>query len=72
MTGGTTLSAIAVLTNPRTIDNGKGPKNTLFDGNLFVSDSYESPSLALLRFFNEENEIFDQDFIYAFIVAHVS
>lgn len=72
MPGGTTLSAIVVLTNPRSIESEKGPKNILLDGNLFVTDTYDSPSLALLRFFNEDDESFDQEFTYAIIVAHVS
>lgn len=72
MTGGTTISAVAVLTNPRPIDKTRGPRNLLFDVNIYVADDHDSPSLGLFRYFNKRNVTFEDEFTYAFIVVHVS
>jgi hypothetical protein len=71
MSGSATISAIAVLENPR-VDSNKG-KNILFDAHLFIYGDPKSTGhadLALLRYYNEQDLTFEEVGRY-FIVANV-
>lgn len=71
MSGSAVISALAVLENPR-LDGNKG-KNVLLDGHLYFYDDPSSPdhaALVLLRYFNDNNHIFDEVGRY-FIQANV-
>jgi len=71
MTGGSTLSGIVVLSNCRSIENNT--RNLLFDGNIFASDSHDSPLLALIHMYNNSpSTIYHPDQIYfAYMTLHV-
>ncbi|KAJ3863592.1 hypothetical protein EV359DRAFT_64688 [Lentinula novae-zelandiae] len=69
--GSATLSAIAVLKNPRVLEKGK--KIILFDAHLFVYDDPQSSNeaLMLLRYFNSEDFSFSEQGIY-FVQANIA
>jgi hypothetical protein len=71
------ISTVAVLASPRPVDPQKGPRNVVFDANLYIAEDTEQSSLALLRFFvpddmiNAIQKITETNFQKAFIVANV-
>jgi hypothetical protein len=72
------ISTVAVLASPRPIDPQKGPRNVVFDANLYIAEDMQQSSLALLRYFvpddmiNAIQKITDTNFQKAFVVANVS
>ncbi|PBK74004.1 hypothetical protein ARMSODRAFT_1059581 [Armillaria solidipes] len=62
MTGSASLSAIAVLENPRAIENSK---TVLFDAHLYFQDTHgPDPGLASLRYYNASELSFEQVGVY--------
>jgi hypothetical protein len=72
------ISTVAVLASPRPVDPQKGPRNVVFDANLYIAEDTQQSSLAILRYFvpddmiNAVQKITDTNFKKAFIVATVS
>ena len=71
------ISTIAVLASPRPVEPQKGPRNVVFDANLYIAKDTEQSSLALLRYFVPDNminaiqKITETNFQKAFIIANV-
>ena len=71
------ISTVAVLASPRPVDPQKGPRNVVFDANLYIAEDTEQSSLALLHFFvpddmiNAIQKITETNFQKAFIVTNV-
>ncbi|KAK0226422.1 hypothetical protein IW262DRAFT_1294615 [Armillaria fumosa] len=62
MTGCASLSAVAVLENPRAIENSK---TVLFDAHLYFQDTHgPDPGLASLRYYNAGEHSFEQVGVY--------
>ena len=71
------ISTIAVLASPRPVEPQKGPRNVVFDANLYIAEDTDQSSLALLHYFVPDNminpiqKITETNFQKAFIVANV-
>ena len=71
------ISTIAVLASPQPVDAQKGPRNMVFDMNLYIAEDFEQSSLALLRYFvpddmiNNIQKITQKNFQKAFIVTNI-
>jgi len=76
MPGSITISTVAMLTFPRSLDPSKGPRNKVFDINLNIPDGREKSTLGLLRYFVPENLMNNveniTEFSQAFIIATIS
>lgn len=67
------LTGIAVLTQARPVEPGKGSQNLLLDANFFAFDDHaDCPSLGLLRYYNVDDVVFGNDPVYAHVVIHVA
>jgi len=71
------ILTIAVLASPRPVEPQKGPRNVVFNANLYIAEDTEQSSLALLRYFVPDNminaiqKITETNFQKAFIIANV-
>ena len=68
---------IAVLASPQLVEPQKGPRNVVFDANMYIAEDTEQSSLALLCYFVPDNmintiqKITETNFQKAFIIANV-
>ena len=71
------ISTVAVLASPWSVEPQKGPRNIVFDDNLYIAEDMEQSSLALLHYFISDNminaiqKITNTNFQKAFIVTNI-
>lgn len=75
--GSATISGLAVLESPRSVDPQKGPRNVVFDASFCIVEGSETVTMGLLRYFasnemaNEIQTMADKPYQKAFITANV-
>lgn len=57
--GSITISGVVVLQSPRAVDPNKGPRNVVFDTNIYIVEGSETGTMCLLRYF-APNEMADE------------